>query len=183
MSLTYFHRSTAMLMMDNPYYTAFWPSYPLCMLIAQLAHLFFRPSSRYPQSGYRTIQATYILLFLSSAVPHIYFMGTIVAAGDYARFKTLYVPSLAVPDVSSTIQVVMLDMIQWDLIFVFASTILASLWTAKSMSQFFGMIVWFGVASVAFGPGAAIAGVFSWREGMLNAGTEGSAAKVVKKRD
>ena len=178
----YTHSSIAMLVMDNPYYTAFWQPFPLWMLIAQLVHLFVRPSSRHPQSGYRTIHATYISLFLFSAIPHVYFMVPIIIAGDYARFQSLYLPSLAVPDVSSTVQVVVLDVIQWDLIFFSASTILASLWTAKSATQFFGIIIWSGVASIAFGPGAAIAGAFAWREKMLNAGVEGEVAEQKKKR-
>lgn len=169
-----------MLVMDNPYYTAFWPPFPLWMSIAQLSHLFFRPSSRYPESGYRTIQATYNLLFLFSAIPHIYFVGIVIIAGDYSRFKRLYLPSLAVPDVSSAVQAVVLDVIQWDLIFVFGSTILASLWTTKSFKQFFGMIVWYVVAGVAFGPGAAIAGAFVWREKMLNASIEVGMAQEKK---
>lgn len=168
----YPHRSIAMLVMENPNITAIWPGFPLWMLIAQHAHLLFRPSSRYPESGYRTVQATYIFLFLFSAIPHIYFTSTTIIAGDYARFQSLYVPSLAVPDASLSVSAAMLDVMQWDLIFVFASAILASLWTAKSTTHFFRMVLWFGAAGLAFGPGAAIAGAFAWREGVLN-GTDG----------
>jgi hypothetical protein len=51
------------------------------------------------------------------------------------------------------------------------------------MSQFFRMMVWFGLAGVTFGPGGAIVGVFAWREVMLNAGTEEGLAKEEKKRN
>jgi hypothetical protein len=57
------------------------------------------------------------------------------------------------------------------------------LWTAKSIKQFFGMIVWYVVASVAFGPGAAIARAFAWREGMLNASIEAGMAEEEKKQN
>jgi len=172
--------SVGMLVMDNPYVTALWQPFPLWMFAAQYVHLAFRPSSRYPESGYRTIQATYIFLFLFSAIPHIYFVGTIIIAGDYARLGALFVPSLAAPDTSSTIQAAVLDFIQWDIIFALVSMILASLWTAKTITQFLWMSVWFGVAGVVFGPGAAVAGVFSWREGVLNAGIEDGAVEEKK---
>lgn len=172
-----------MLVMNNPYVTAIWQPFPLWMFAAQYLHLAFRPSSRYPQSGYRTVQATYIILFLFSAIPHIYFVGPIIMAGDFSKLGALFVPSLAVPDTSSTVQAGVLDMIQWDLIFTLAPTILASLWTAKSMTQFLWIIVWFGVASLAFGPGAAVVGVFAWREGVLNAGVGGEAVEEKKKQN
>jgi hypothetical protein len=113
-----------------------------------------------------------MILFFLSAIPHIYFLGPTVVAGDHARLNALFVPSFAAPDASSTVQAGVLDFIQWDVIIVLLSTFLASLWTAKTITQFAVMVSWFAVAGVLLGPGSALVGVFAWREGMLKANAD-----------
>jgi len=169
----YITPSVGMMTMDNPWVTAIWQPFPLWMFIAQHAYLIAR--SGHSQSGYQTVQTTYIILFLLSAIPHIYLLGPTIVAADHARFKALFVPSLAAPDASSTVQAAVLDFIQWDVVFVSLSTFLASLWTAKSITQFVAMIVWFVVAGAVFGLGSALVGVFAWRERLLNAGVDEDA--------
>lgn len=161
-----------MLVLDNPYATAIWQPFPLWMFIAQHVYSTIRRPSQNAQSGYLTVQATHLILFLLSAIPHIIYVGPIVAAGDSARLKALFVPSLAVPHENLSLQIGVLDFIQWDIIFVSVSTLLACLWTARSVTQFIVMIGWFAVAGVLFGPGAGLIGVFAWREAALNASLE-----------
>jgi len=96
--------------------------------------------------------------------------------------KALFVPSLAVPDVSSTVQVGVLDFIQWDIVLMSFSTFLALLWTVKSITQFIVMTVWLVVAGVVFGPGSAFVGVFAWREGVLNTGADEDGTMKVRGR-
>jgi hypothetical protein len=169
-----------MLTVDNPWITAIWQPFPLWMFTTQQTYLFLR--SRDSRSGYRTIQFTYIILFLLSALPHIYLLGPTIVAGDHARLKALFVPSLAVPDVSSTVQVGVLDFIQWDIVLTSFSTFLALLWTVKSITQFIVMTVWLVVAGVVFGPGSAFVGVFAWREGVLNTGADEDGTMKVRGR-
>jgi hypothetical protein len=61
------------------------------------------------------------------------------------------------------------DFLQWDGVFGFGSTLLATLWFAKNTSQFFGILLWNVIASVVVGPGAAIAAVALFREAQLHA--------------
>jgi hypothetical protein len=136
------------------------------MFIAQRTYLSIR--SRNLQSGYQTIQGTYIFLFFLSAMPHIYLLGPSIVGGDHAKLKALFVPSLTAPDISSTTPAGVLEFLQWDFILAALSAFLASFWIAKSIMQFAVMTVWFLTASVLFGIGSALVGVFAWREGVLN---------------
>ena len=61
-----------------------------------------------------------------------------------------------------------LQFIKWDLILGLGSVILATFWMADSVLSLVGILAWHGVANIAFGPAAAIAGVFLWRERRLN---------------
>jgi hypothetical protein len=173
--------SVGMLTMNSPWFTAIWQVFPLWMFIAQHAYLWIRP--RHPQSGYRTIQGTYIFLFFLSAMPHIYLLGPAIVAGDHAKLRALFVPSLAAPDISSTTSAGVLEFIQWDFILAAFSAFLVSFWIAKSILQFAAMTVWFVVAGVLFGMGSALVGVFAWREGVLNTGVdEEGVAKMGSKQ-
>jgi hypothetical protein len=95
-------------------------------------------------------------------------MGPAIATGDYVKFNALFVPSVAAPDTSSTVQAAVLDFIRWDLAFVTLSTFMACVWVAKTITQVAVIIVWLMVASVVFGLGSAVVGVFAWRERVLN---------------
>lgn len=173
--------SVGMLTMNSPWFTAIWQVFPLWMFIAQHAYLWIRP--RHPQSGYRTIQGTYIFLFFLSAMPHIYLLGPAIVAGDHAKLRALFVPTLAAPDISSTTSAGVLEFIQWDFILAAFSAFLVSFWIAKSILQFAAMTVWFVVAGVLFGIGSALVGVFAWREGVLNTDVdEEGAAKMGSKQ-
>lgn len=158
-----------MLVLDNPYAAAFWQPFPLWMFIIERAYLAIRPSTR-QNSGYRTIQAMHATLFLIAAVAHFYFMGPIMLAGDHARTRALFIPSLNATPKSAPAEVGVLHFIQWDVIFVSLSTLLASLWTAKSVGQFFGMLIWFVVGGGILGPGATLVVISAWRERRLNGG-------------
>jgi len=99
-----------------------------------------------------------------------------IVAGGHARINALFVPSLAAPNPSSTIQAGVLDFIQWDVIIASLSTFLAALWTTESFTQIAVMIPWFAIVGVVLGPGSALVGVFAWREAQL------SASATIKQR-
>jgi len=56
------------------------------------------------------------------------------------------------------------EFIKWDIIFAMSSMMLATRWVADGVLSFVGILVWHGLATIAFGPAAAIAGVFMWQE-------------------
>ena len=61
-----------------------------------------------------------------------------------------------------------LDMLQWDGVFAFASTLLATLWFARNGRQAICLALWNVIGSVVVGPGAVIASVALWREAHLH---------------
>lgn len=160
--------TACMLILQDPYVTAIWQAFPLWMSLAQFIHILFRPSHRYPESGYRTVQATYLIVFMLSSSSHIATIWPRI--DDHAALKQLFVPSLSAPNPQAfTLEMGALDFLQWDATMSYASTILATFWFARNAKEFLVLIAWYTAAVGAFGPGAAIAGVFLWREALLNA--------------
>lgn len=155
-----------MLTLDNVYATAFWQPFPLWMYVAHKLYIAVRPSTS--ASGYVTTQFTYGLVFLISTALHVYYMGPIILAQDHAAYNAQFVPSWQGLPITTKLPASVLDFIQWDIVFVSVSTFLASLWTVESFLGALGVVAWFVVSSVAFGPGAALAGVYMYREGALN---------------
>ncbi|TFK42771.1 hypothetical protein BDQ12DRAFT_676778 [Crucibulum laeve] len=161
--------SVGMLVLDDPYVTALWQPYPVFVSVAQAAHLFFRPPSSFPQSGYRTIQALYIGAFIISSSVHI--STVLPLLPDYDALKNLFLPSVAVLDSSTEMALQTFDFLKWDFVFGFASTIIATMWFATNFKQLLGIIAWYMVAVPVLGPGAAVLGVALWRESNLESPT------------
>jgi hypothetical protein len=59
--------------------------------------------------------------------------------------------------------------LKWDAVFGTGAIVLASLWFARNVKELFTLVVWYAVGIVFLGPGAALAGVFLWRESILEA--------------
>lgn len=147
--------------------TALWQGYPLIMALVQFSHLVIRPSSRYVKSGYATIQAMYGLIFVVSAVVHIYYIWPLFF--DIQQFQKILVPQLALSERPLSLPEGVAAVIKWDQAFGVGSTLLVSFWFAESARDIALLFVWHVLISIAFGPGAAIAGVMSVREARLNA--------------
>lgn len=147
--------------------TALWQGYPIIMALAQFSHLIIRPSSRYVKSGYATIQAMYGLIFVASAFLHIYYTWPLFF--DIEQFQKVMVPHLALSERPLSLPEGVAAVIQWDSVFGVGSTLLVTFWFARSTRDIVLLVLWHVVVSVAFGPGAAIAGVLMVREARLNA--------------
>lgn len=162
--------TVSMLFFTSPHITAFWQAFPLWMFLSQRFYLtLLRPASS--ASGASTIKFIYTLLFLSSALPHIYLITPLlVSSSGLKSLELLFVPSVALLDPASTsIEQGVLDFIQWDGAFIFLSAFVSTLWVAgSSVRGLVGLIVWLLVSAVVVGPGASLVGVFWWREGLLN---------------
>ncbi|KAJ7491213.1 hypothetical protein FB451DRAFT_634557 [Mycena latifolia] len=147
----------------DPYVTAVWQFFPLLQFLIQTGYLLVRRSNA--KSGYSSVRALYVGIFLISAVTHI---SSLVAAKNIEGIKALLLPS-AVPLTAAPSNLQVRDFLQWDAVFAFGSTLLASLWFAKNVSEVIYLLLWNGFASVVVGPGAAIAAVAFWRESQLHA--------------
>lgn len=162
--------SALMLTLQDPVVTAAWQFFPAWMWVAQTTHLFFRPSWRYPTSGYWTVQATFIFTFLVSAISHVAVIG---AMQDLESLRDLYVPPIVPIDAATTgLHLATHVFLQWDATFTFVSSLLGTLWFARNVKQAALIALWDVIATAVFGPGAAVSGVLLWREWTLNGPSE-----------
>ncbi|KAF8275223.1 hypothetical protein EI94DRAFT_41323 [Lactarius quietus] len=165
-----------LLTLQDPIVTALWNLFPFGMWLAQTGHLFIRPSSRFYTSGYWTVQATYIITFIFSAIAHV---AVIWSAKDNLVFlQSLYMPPISPPDPTNTsLQLATHIFLQWDYTFTMGSAFIGSLWFASNIRQAVSVTLWNVIATMVVGPGAAMSGVLLWREWKLN----GASGEVSKK--
>jgi hypothetical protein len=159
-----------MFILQDPVVTAAWQIFPVWMWMAQAAHLFIRPSSRYNASGYWAVQTTFIFTFITSAISHIAVMR---AVKDLTLLRDLYIPPIVPPGPATTnLQRAVHMTLQWDNVFMLGSSLLGTLWFARNAKQVVLIALWNVIAAVVVGPGAAVSGVLLWREWALNGARE-----------
>jgi len=155
-----------MLALEDPYVTAMWQLFPAWQALAQRVHLFGRPVSRHPESGYRTLRALYIAIFILSSSIHLSVVAPRVH--DFSSLKRIFVPSISVLPSDTALELQVLDFLQFDAVFGFLSSLLATLWFGHTGKEVMGLTVWALLGSILFGPGAAITGAALWRESRLD---------------
>ena len=160
--------TASMLVLEDPYVTIIWQFFPIWMTVSQFAHLFFRPSSRYPYSGYPTVRATYIILFIVSTSYHIGIVWPRLRDG--ALLNHLFLPgSIHTHNpATTTLEVGVLELFKRDVAIGFGSVALVTLWLARSIKELVLLVAWHIAATVIVGPGAALAAALLWREALLN---------------
>ncbi|KAF9228790.1 hypothetical protein BS17DRAFT_772516 [Gyrodon lividus] len=169
--LGYIVPTLSMLAYEDPTVTAIWQTFPLLTELAQFAHRVIRPPSKYVDSGHRTVMATFALVFVASAAVHAAYVWPLLQ--DWALLRAMVVPSLGALDpAASSLTEGVVAFIKWDIVIGAGSIMLSTLWMANDIIQFLAIVLWYGVATVLLGPGAAIAGVLLWRETHLNGGSQ-----------
>ncbi|CAK5279442.1 unnamed protein product [Mycena citricolor] len=164
--------SACLILLRDSHVTALWQIFPVFQFIAQAAHLLVRRSDT--RSGFSWVQALYLGAFIIASSTHL---ATLFGLGpDVVDLKALFTPSVA-PRLDVPMNLKAFDFLQWDLFFAFGSTLLATLWFARSASQFILLVLWNTAGSILFGPGAAIAGVALWRESYLHSGPKSQEKK------
>ncbi|KIJ17068.1 hypothetical protein PAXINDRAFT_130597 [Paxillus involutus ATCC 200175] len=169
--LGYIVPTLCMLVYEDPMVTAIWQVFPLLTEFSQFAHRVIRPPSKYIESGHRTVMATFGLVFVASAALHATYMWPLL--GDWEALEVMVVPSLGALDPAATsLTEGVAAFMKWDIIIGAGSTMLSTLWMAGDLVQCLAIVLWYGVATVLIGPGAAIAGVLLWKEAKLNGGSQ-----------
>ncbi|KAF7359271.1 Citreoviridin biosynthesis protein D [Mycena sanguinolenta] len=146
--------------------------FPVWQFIAQMGHLIVRPppKSGAAANGFGWVQALYVASFIVGSSIHL---GTLAAATSW---RDVFLPSLE-PRVGVAPELKVLDFLQWDCFFGFSSTLLATLWFARTASQALTIALWNVLGSVIVGPGATIAAVALWRESYLHTQISDAAKK------
>jgi hypothetical protein len=168
--------TSAMLFLDHPYATALWNPYPLLVALVRHISLFFDSPANSSSTGYLTTQAMYIIGFISSAIGHFTFV--LPRLGDLSMLKRSFIPSGIILDPATTpLEQSVIDIFQWDGGLCIIASMLATFWCAGNIKQFVGILAWHLCSTIAFGPGAAVAGVFIWREKLLDMRENGNKQK------
>lgn len=177
--LGYVLPTSLMLFLVRPEVTALWQAFPLLTAIAMFGHKVIRPPSRYVQSGHTTVLVTLVLSFVLSALLHVVYVWPILT--DSAALQTMFVPVGPLDPAASSVDDGVLEFIKWDLIFGAGSVVLSTFWMVDGMFALVGILLWYGIATIVFGPAAAIIGVFLWRERRLNG--QPQAGKIAQKME
>ncbi|KAJ7273017.1 hypothetical protein C8J57DRAFT_264216 [Mycena rebaudengoi] len=162
--------------LEDPYVTAVWQFFPVLQWLAQSAHLLVRHPSANAKSGYSWIRALYIGAFMLSAATHI---AALSKAQNLENIKALFLPSL-VPLTSAAPNLQVRNFLQWDAVFAFGSTLLASVWFAQNAQQAVTIVLWNITGTILVGPGAAIAAVALWRESYLHSTVHSTHGEKLK---
>ncbi|KAL0567580.1 hypothetical protein V5O48_014418 [Marasmius crinis-equi] len=155
-----------MLTLFNPYMTVLWQFIPILASLATQIYLTLRSPKKHPQSGYKTIRANYVLIFVVNIITHIAIVGPKVA--DIEALKRFFLPSLSVNTSNATNERLILNLLQWDFAFGMGASLLGTLWLARNARQLGVLLIWNTLGSVLLSPGAAMAGVAIWREAKLH---------------
>ncbi|KAJ7243399.1 hypothetical protein B0H12DRAFT_1130965 [Mycena haematopus] len=154
--------SVCLLLLSDPHVTALWQLFPLWQFIAQMGHILVRPpKSGAAANGFGWVQALYIASFIVGSSIHF---GTLAVAPS---LRDVFLPSLQAR-VGVAPEVKVLDFLQWDCVFAFASTLLATLWFARTTSQALTIALWNVLGTLLVGPGPTISAVALWRESYLH---------------
>ncbi|KAF5391769.1 hypothetical protein D9757_001718 [Collybiopsis confluens] len=152
-----------LMVLQDPYITATWQIFPVVVSIATFLHLLARPASRYPESGYPVICGFYIASFIVISSLHF----SILTGKPVDELKSMFLPSIQPLPSSASLEKHALNLLQWDAVFGFTSSLLGTLWFSKNAKEISGLVVWNIFGSVLLGPGAVFAATALWRESRL----------------
>ena len=161
----YFVPTLGMVYLKDPQVTAIWQIFPVIMSAAGFLHLGIRRLSKVDGSGHPFAQVLLVGVFILSSSIHFATIFPILA--DTNALGTLLIPYLIPLPASSPTSALVLDFLKWDIVMAFSTLGVATLWFASSITQFIGLVLWYAFAIPMTGPGAAITGVFLWREAKL----------------
>lgn len=169
--------TVCMVVFEDPVVTVIWQFFPLFMKTAQWAHSKIRPPSLHTGSGYGTVQAMYLLIYVTSVYLHVAHIWPLF--NSPALVQKFIIPSITLLDPSAiSVGEGVAAFLKWDMAFTAGSTFLITLWFARSLVGLVVLILWLVSATFIMGPTAAIAGVMMWREATINAQAIAKAEKA-----
>ncbi|KAI5983781.1 hypothetical protein EDD15DRAFT_2521969 [Pisolithus albus] len=156
-----------MVLFEDAIVTAIWQIFPIFMGVLGFAHRLIRSPSRHIESGHYTVQATFALVFVGSAVVHILYVWPLF--NETATLQRLFLPYTG-PDDPAAYPLIdnIAGFFKWDFSLGVVSTFALFLWFADDLLQCIVIAVWCIATTIVLGPGAAISSVLMWREEKLN---------------
>ncbi|CAE6424904.1 unnamed protein product [Rhizoctonia solani] len=146
-----------------------WQIFPASIIVIQSIYLVYQ---RYihgdaPECSYEVLQLIHITNFCWSAITHVYTAFQVLGSdAPLTSLKHAYHPTFSPSSLSpptSTAQ----RFLKWDIIFITGTTLFAGLWLIRGIRSRLLAIGWFVVGTMLFGGGAALSGIWVWREKVL----------------
>ncbi|KAK7043801.1 hypothetical protein VNI00_008413 [Paramarasmius palmivorus] len=158
--------TVAMVTMTDPSVTALWQFVPVIASALASVHLLFRSRVKHSQSGWTDIRNMYIVMFILGAITHLVMVVPKVKGAGVEGLKNFFIP--APTDSSTGMEQLVLNLLQYDMLFGMGSSLLATFWFAHNTQQFRAIQMWIIAALPILGPGATFAAIALWRESRLH---------------
>ena len=173
-SIGYILPTLAFIASTDEYVIAYWQFFPLFMSILQHIWLRIRPPTVGP--AYHTTRMALITTLIFSAFVHISFVISHSSSTPVMSFIQWW-PSFSIPDPrSSTVEMAVYHLLQWDSILWYASAILGMVFLADSTSHAMTMLFFAPVGSIVLSPGGYVALLAIYREWKLTERAKALAA-------
>ncbi|KAF9052342.1 hypothetical protein BDZ89DRAFT_425130 [Hymenopellis radicata] len=150
--------SLLLITQEDSIVTLLFQPAPIYAFAAQMMQSFISPQSSKSASGTGVAQVAYVAWFIVAAAIHVN-----MATGHFADwdgFTRFFIPTVELTDAPRAI----LNIFQWDFIFAVGASAVGTLWFAHSIVEVVALLIWYPLASVFVGPGAAFSAVALWRE-------------------
>jgi len=159
----------------SAHWTLLWFIYPITLSVVQTTYSFLRrtltayhPTHEISQRrAYHLLQANYFLQFLYATTLHLKVLGPRLFHID--QLKDLMRLTFKIPSIETTpLSKIAYQVIQWDGVVLFASSLIATLGIARSKAEALKIAAFDLLATAACGTGGAMAGIWAWREHRLH---------------
>jgi hypothetical protein len=149
-------------------WVALWQGFPLWILLVE--HVALLPISVFtsPESGTQVVRTIYMAAAVAAAIVHTAILFPNI--GRPAALMKTFVPHVVGPEFRETGVVEgALNFLQWDGWFIAVPAQLASLWFGRNANEVLVLAIWNLLGGFVVGPGAVLASVYAWREGIVGA--------------
>ena len=155
-----------MLVLNDPHVTAIWQFFPIIVSMFKHMHLAVkRPREEDVGKAHGAVRMLYLITGIVASSMNVALVWPKLASLDFDSLKLLFVPARLYGYTWATTAGQTMELLQWDVLFVYIATILWTFWlVAGGWRRGAWVAAWYAVAVPLVGPGAAVAGVAMWRE-------------------
>ncbi|KDN50534.1 hypothetical protein RSAG8_01032, partial [Rhizoctonia solani AG-8 WAC10335] len=146
-----------------------WQIFPASIVTIQSLYLAYQ---RYahgdaPECSYEVMQLIHITNFCWSTITHAYTVFQLLGSKrPLVSLKHAYYPTFSPSSLSPSTSVAQ-RFLKWDIIFITGTTLFVGLWLLRCVRSRLLAIGWFIIGTLFFGGGAALSGIWMWREKVL----------------
>jgi hypothetical protein len=154
---------------SNPHVVATWQAFPIIAGAFQQAYILLRPTPKGGNnaSGYQVVQLTHFLTFTAGAVFHLGVHGPDLLTHPLQTLSgiTSFFPSIHDPNPATTAPIdAVLDFLGWDRLLITTATAITPLFSTEDFGEALKLAGGAILTSIVLGPGAAVAGLWMYRE-------------------